>query len=84
MKKSILILILAGLLTACVPTQEPEESSELSTAQEVTEASESEKTSESEEEGEILCLRSAPQGVNAAKRQRGRPAREGVPLIILM
>ena len=53
MKKSILILILAGLLTACVPTENSQESSEISTAQEVTEASESEEISESEEYSEI-------------------------------
>lgn len=48
MKKSILILILAGLLTACVPTENTQESSEISTAQAVTEASETEEISESE------------------------------------
>ncbi len=48
MKKSILILILAGLLTACVPTENPQESSEISTAQTVTEASEYDEYSESE------------------------------------
>lgn len=48
MKKSILILILAGLLTACVPTESPQESSEIQTAQTVTEASETEEISESE------------------------------------
>ena len=53
MKKSILILILAGLLTACVPTENPQESAEILTAQEVTEASESEEISESEEYSEI-------------------------------
>ena len=42
MKISILILILAGLLTACVPTENPQESAEILTAQEVTEESESE------------------------------------------
>lgn len=52
MKKSILILILAGLLTACVPTENPQESSEIQTAQEVTEVSESEDISESEEYSE--------------------------------
>lgn len=48
MKKSILILILAGLLTACVPTENAQESSEISTAQAVTEASETEEILESE------------------------------------
>ena len=48
MKKSILILILAGLLTSCMPVENSQESSEISTAQEVTEASESEEISESE------------------------------------
>ncbi len=53
MKKSILILILAGLLTSCMPVENSQESSEISTAQEVTEASESEEISESEEYSEI-------------------------------
>ena len=48
MKKSILILILAGLLTACVPIENPQESSEISTAQTVTEASEYDEYSKSE------------------------------------
>lgn len=48
MKKSILILILAGLLTACVPTPNTQESAEISTAQTVTETSEYEEISESE------------------------------------
>ena len=42
MKKSILILILAGLLTSCTPIENPQESAEISTAQAVTEASETE------------------------------------------
>jgi len=46
MKKSILILILAGLLTACVPTENPEESPEISIVQESTEMSETEDISE--------------------------------------
>ena len=53
MKKSILILILAGLLTACVPTENPQESSEIQTAQESTKMSEIEKISESETYSEI-------------------------------
>lgn len=53
MKKSILILILAGLVTSCMPVENSQESSEISTAQEVTEASESEEISESEEYSEI-------------------------------
>lgn len=48
MKKSIHILILAWLLTACVPTQNTQESAEISTAQTVTETSEYEEISESE------------------------------------
>lgn len=48
MKKSILILILAGVLTACVPTPNTQESAEISTAQTVTETSEYEEISESE------------------------------------
>lgn len=48
MKKSILILILAGLLTACVPTENPQESSEIQTAQESTKMSAIEEISESE------------------------------------
>ena len=48
MKKSILILILAGLLTACVPIENPQESAEISTAQESTEMPETEDNSESE------------------------------------
>lgn len=48
MKKSILILILAGLLTSCTPVENSQESSEIQTAQTVTEASESEDNSESE------------------------------------
>ena len=48
MKKSILILILTGLLTACTSTENPQESSEMQTAQMVTEASESYENSESE------------------------------------
>lgn len=53
MKKSILILILAGLLTSCTPVEILQESSEISTGQEVTEASESEDISESEAYSEI-------------------------------
>lgn len=53
MKKSILILILAGLLTACVPTENSQETSEIQTAQAVTDTSESEEISESEEYSEI-------------------------------
>ena len=53
MKKSILILILAGLLTACVPTENAQESSEISTAQKVTKMSEIEEISESETYSEI-------------------------------
>ena len=52
MKKSILILILAGLLTSCTPIENSQEFSEISTAQEVTEALESEEISESEEYSE--------------------------------
>ena len=48
MKKSILILILAALLTSCTPIENSQEFSEISTGQEVTEASESEDISESE------------------------------------
>lgn len=48
MKKSILILILTAMLTACVPTQNTQESAEISTAQAVTEASESYEESEVE------------------------------------
>lgn len=46
MKKSILILILSGLLTACVPTENPEESPETSIIQESKEMSETEDISE--------------------------------------
>lgn len=53
MKKSILILILAGLLTSCTPIENSQEFSEISTAQEVTEASESKDISESEAYSEI-------------------------------
>lgn len=53
MKKSILILILAGLLTACVPTPKTQESLEIPTAQAVTEAAESDEESESESYAEI-------------------------------
>ena len=53
MKKSILILILASLLTSCTPVENSQEFSEISTAQEVTEASESEDISESETYSEI-------------------------------
>ena len=53
MKKSILILILAGLLTACTPIENPQESSEISNAQEVTKMSEIEEISESETYSEI-------------------------------
>lgn len=53
MKKSILILILAGLLTACVPTENPQETAEISTAQESKEMSETENISESESYAEI-------------------------------
>lgn len=48
MKKSIHILILTAMLTACVPTQNTQESAEISTAQTVTETSEYEEISESE------------------------------------
>ena len=48
MKKSILILILAGLLTSCTPVENSQESSEIQTARTVTEASETEEISESE------------------------------------
>ena len=48
MKKSILILILAGLLTACVPTNPPQETVEKSTEQTVTGASESDEYYESD------------------------------------
>ncbi len=48
MKKSILILILAGLLTSCTPIENSQEFSEISTAQEITESSEYEDISESE------------------------------------
>lgn len=53
MKKSILILILAGLLTACTSIESPQETAEISTAQVVTEAPEIEEISESEEYSEI-------------------------------
>lgn len=48
MKKSILILILAGLLTACTSIESPQETAEISTAQESTEMPETEDISESE------------------------------------
>lgn len=48
MKKSILILILAGLLTACTSIENPQETAEISTAQESTEMPETEEISESE------------------------------------
>lgn len=47
MKKSILILILAGLLIACTPIENPQETTEILTAQEFTEMSETEDISES-------------------------------------
>ena len=53
MKKSILILILAGLLTACVPTENAQESSEIQTARTVTDTSEYDEDSESESYSEI-------------------------------
>lgn len=53
MKKSIHILILAALLTACVPTQNTQESSEILTAQTVTETSEYEEYSKSESYVEV-------------------------------
>ena len=53
MKKSILILILASLLTGCTPVENSQEFSEISTAQEITESSESEDISESEAYSEI-------------------------------
>ena len=43
MKKSILILILAGLLTACVSTENSQETSEIQTAQAVTDTSDASK-----------------------------------------
>lgn len=48
MKKSILILILAGLLTACTSIESPQETAEISTAQESTEIPETGDISESE------------------------------------
>lgn len=48
MKKSILILILAGLLTACTSIESPQETAEISTAQESTEMPETGDISESE------------------------------------
>ena len=53
MKKSIHILILAALLTACAPTEVPQETVEKSTEQTATEALESEDNSESESYDEI-------------------------------
>ena len=53
MKKSILILILAGLLTACTSIESPQETAEISTAQESTEMPETEEISESETYSEI-------------------------------
>lgn len=53
MKKSILILILAGLLTACTSIESPQETAEISTAQESTEMPETENISESESYDEI-------------------------------
>lgn len=53
MKKSILILILAGLLTACTSIESSQETAEISTAQEFTKMSEIEEMSESETYSEI-------------------------------
>ena len=53
MKKSILILILAGLLTACTSIESPQKTAEISTAQESKEMSETENISESESYDEI-------------------------------
>lgn len=53
MKKSMLILTLFAMLTACVPTPKTQESLEIPTAQAVTEAAESDEESESESYAEI-------------------------------
>lgn len=67
MKKSILILILTAMLTACVPIENPQESSEISTAQAVTEASKYDEDSELESHAETATQPSTECEISTAE-----------------